>query len=224
MAPTLSLWVLFHVICLFPCLSPSSFYCLKSPFSPPQFFPTWIHLTHPIRLISCAAFFQKPSLILFQVGGLFCPPGKTPLSSQNPWAYLTPSICQIMLKVTVCISPSPLDWGCFWRSGFSLFGYSHCLVQVLAWRSWSIDVCFIEQRPFFPSWNFSWLKLLVDLEHFYTWRHHLMLLMWRFPSGLGIRKFLQPDEVFWTCRGWWVFGLLVWARAIVWSPVLWAWQ
>lgn len=164
MAPTLSLWALFHVICLFSCLSSSSFYWLKFPFSPPLFFPTWIHLTHPIRCISCAAFFQKPSLILFQVGGLFCPPGKTPLSSPNPWAYLTLSVRQIMLKVTVCISPSPLDTGCFWRSGMA----SHCLGIHTAWyKSWLGGVgpqmfVSLNRGPFsHPEISHAWNYLLI---------------------------------------------------------------
>lgn len=52
-------------------------------FPHPHFFPIWINLIHLIRLF-CATSFRKSSLILLQIGGLLCSPGKIPLSFLSP--------------------------------------------------------------------------------------------------------------------------------------------
>lgn len=134
-APPFSMKVPFHIVYFFALAQALSTAWNSFPLPPyHRFYFICVSLIHHITVIFCAASSRKPSLILLQVGEFFCPPGKTPLSSQSSWAYLTLSSHQICWKLPFLhLLLTLLGSSGFLRSGM----VSHYLGIHTAWHnSW----------------------------------------------------------------------------------------
>lgn len=121
------------------------------------------------------------------------PPGwRTPLFPREDFSVfpkspgLSRSSQQTRLKVLIYAFSLEV------REGISLFGYPHCLAQVLAGRNFSIGICWTE-APFLTL-KFVLPEIICWLVEFLCTRTSFHVVDVGFTPGLGIQNLLQPDE------------------------------